>query len=44
MNKSREENADKIYHIGASLKDLGEKWFWFSKMEKESFEMMGRVK
>ena len=35
---------DTVYHIGASLKDLGKKWFAFSKMEKESFEMMGRVK
>ena len=34
---------DEIYHIGASLKDLGKKWFGFSKMDKESFEMMGRV-
>ncbi len=25
-----------IYHLGASLKDLGRKWFAFSKMEKES--------
>ena len=22
-----------IYHIGASIKDLGKKWFGFSKME-----------
>jgi len=22
-----------LYHIGASLKDLGKKWFAFSKME-----------
>lgn len=44
---------DTVYHIGASLKDLGKKWFAFSKMERESFqgnfanacfEMMGRVK
>jgi hypothetical protein len=35
---------DEIYHIGASLKDLGKKWFGFSKMEKKSFEMMRRVK
>ncbi len=27
-----------IYHLGASLKDLGRKWFAFSKMEKESVE------
>jgi len=33
-----------IYHIGASLKDLGKKWFGFSKMDKESFEMMGKLK
>ena len=26
------DNAD-VYHIGASLKDLGKKWFAFSKME-----------
>lgn len=25
-----------IYHLGASLKDLGRKWFAFSKLEKES--------
>ena len=25
-----------IYHIGASLKDLGKKWFAFSKMDKSS--------
>jgi phage regulator Rha-like protein len=29
------DNAD-VYHIGASLKDLGKKWFAFSKMEKSS--------
>jgi len=23
---------DTVYHIGASLKDLGKKWFAFSKM------------
>ncbi len=25
---------EKVYHIGASLKDLGKKWFAFSKIEK----------
>ncbi|WPR76708.1 hypothetical protein [Algoriphagus sp. NG3] len=29
-----------IYHLGASLKDLGEKWFAFSKLEKESLSSM----
>lgn len=27
---------NEIYHIGASLKDLGKKWFAFSKLEKSS--------
>lgn len=27
-----------IYHLGASLKDLGRKWFAFSKMDKHSVE------
>jgi len=37
-------DEDEIYHIGASLKDLGKKWFGFSKMDKETFEMMRRLK
>lgn len=37
------DNKD-VYHIGASLKDLGKKWFAFSKMDIEVFEMMGRLK
>lgn len=32
-----------IYHIGASLKDLGKKWFAFSKMEIGAVEMLGRA-
>jgi hypothetical protein len=27
-----------IFHLGASLKDLGKKWFAFSKMDKKSVE------
>ncbi len=27
-----------VYHIGASLKDLGKKWFGFSKMDRNSVE------
>ena len=27
-----------VYHLGASLKDLGKKWFAFSKLEKKSVE------
>lgn len=33
-----------IYHIGASLKDLGKKWFAFSLLEVESFGLMDRVR
>jgi hypothetical protein len=32
-----------IYHIGASLKDLGKKWFAFSKLECESFGLMEQI-
>lgn len=33
------DNTD-IYHFGASLKDLGKKWFAFSKFEKQAVEML----
>ena len=33
-----------VYHIGASLKDLGKKWFAFSQMDINSFEIMGKLK
>ena len=33
-----------LYHIGASLKDLGKKWFAFSRMEMGSLEILGRLK
>jgi hypothetical protein len=32
-----------LYHIGASLKDLGKKWFAFSRMEMGSLEILGRL-
>jgi hypothetical protein len=35
---------DDIYHIGASLKDLGKKWFAFSKFDKEAFKLLERLK
>ena len=34
---------DEIYHIGASLKDLGKKWFAFSKMDKSSVSIMEKL-
>jgi hypothetical protein len=32
-----------IYHIGASLKDLGKKWFAFSKMEMDAMIMLTKI-
>ncbi len=33
-----------IYHFGASLKDLGKKWFAFSKMDIGALEILNRIK
>ncbi len=33
-----------LYHIGASLKDLGKKWFAFSKMDIDSFKILEKLK
>ena len=32
-----------IYHIGASLKDLGKKWFAFSKFDKDAIELLSKL-
>ena len=32
-----------IYHIGASLKDLGKKWFAFSKFDINAFEILIKI-
>jgi hypothetical protein len=32
-----------VYHFGASLKDLGNKWFAFSKMEIGAVEMLAKL-
>jgi hypothetical protein len=32
-----------VYHFGASLKDLGKKWFAFSKFGKEAFKLIDRL-
>lgn len=32
-----------MYHIGASLKDLGKKWFAFSKMDTESLVILNKL-
>lgn len=33
-----------VYHFGASLKDLGKKWFAFSKIDKDSVTILKRIK
>jgi hypothetical protein len=32
-----------VYHLGASLKDLGKKWFAFTKLNRQSVNEMLRV-
>jgi len=32
-----------VYHIGASLKDLGKKWFAFSMLDVGSFEVLNKL-
>jgi len=36
-------DSSKIYHIGASLKDLGKKWFAFSQFDKKAFKMLNKL-
>jgi len=33
-----------VYHFGASLKDLGKKWFAFSRMDLKALEMISNLK
>lgn len=34
----------KLYHIGASLKDLGKKWFAFSRMDSLCMDVLSKIK
>jgi hypothetical protein len=36
-------DAKDVYHIGASLKDLGKKWFAFSKFEMDALNILLRL-
>mgnify|MGYP006432332123 CR=1 FL=1 len=36
-------DREELYHIGASLKDLGKKWFAFSKMSDLLPELLGKL-
>ncbi len=37
-------DSKEVYHIGASLKDLGKKWFAFSKFDVGALDILGRLK
>jgi hypothetical protein len=37
-------DKEQVYHIGASLKDLGKKWFAFSKLEIEPEIILNKIK
>ncbi len=36
-------DGNTVYHFGASLKDLGKKWFAFSKIDIGAVEMLGKL-
>ena len=36
-------DSERVYHLGASLKDLGKKWFALAKMDKSGLKVMERV-
>ena len=46
FNKSHDRfliiDSKEIYHLGASLKDLGKKWFAFQKME-DGFSLLEKI-
>jgi len=37
-------DEEEVYHFGASLKDLGKKWFAFSTFKKETLEILNKLK
>ncbi len=36
-------DGETVYHLGASLKDLGKKWFAFSKMDKSGLKVVEKL-
>ncbi len=47
LNKSHDRfiviDKKEVYHIGASLKDLGQKWFAFTKMDNDSLALIKQL-
>lgn len=35
---------EKVYHIGASLKDLGKKWFAYTQLSKDAVTVIDKIK
>ena len=36
-------DSNEVYHIGASLKDLGKKWFAFSRFDNEALKLLDNL-
>ena len=34
---------ERVYHLGASIKDLGKKWFAFNRMEMTTAELLQKI-
>jgi hypothetical protein len=32
-----------VYHLGASIKDLGKKWFAFNRMKMQTTELLKKI-
>ena len=47
LNKAHDRfiviDNEEVYHIGASLKDLGKKWFAFTKMDNDSLTLIKQL-
>jgi hypothetical protein len=37
-------DSQELYHLGASLKDLGKKWVAFSKMDSLTVDVLAKLK
>ena len=43
INRFEIIDKDIVYHIGASLKDLGKKWFAFSRIDFNANELIEKL-
>ena len=40
---NRTVHDERVYHLGASIKDLGKKWFAFNRMEMTTAELLQKI-